>query len=171
MDVEEAIRTRRTHKAYGAEPVDRETLLELLELGRWAPNHHLTNPWRFRVVGPQALQRLKDAVGPDGASKLDRAPTLVAVSYTITPQDPVADEEDLLAAGCAAYAVLLGAHARGLAAYWRTPAILREPAGRAALDIPGDTERCIALLHLGPARQEQRVPERAPLDDVVAFLD
>jgi nitroreductase len=170
MDVETAIRTRRTHKVYGRDPLDRQTLSELLELGRWAPNHHLTNPWRFRVVGPQALERLKEAVGPEGAAKLDRAPTLVAVSYVRTPDDPVADEEDLLAAGCAAYAILLGAHGRGLAAYWRTPAILREPAGRAALDIP-DAERCIGLLHLGTARQEQRVPERAPVEDVVAFLD
>jgi len=169
MDVEEAIRTRRTHKAYGPDPVDRATLTELLELGRWAPNHHLTNPWRFRVLGPDALARLKHAAGADGAGKLDRAPTLVAVSALRTPGDPVAEEEDLLAAGCAAYAVLLGAHHRGLAGYWRTPAILREPAGRAALDIP-DAERCIGLLHLGPARQEQRVPERAPIDDVVTFL-
>jgi nitroreductase len=169
VDVETAIRTRRTHKAYGAEPVDRETLAALVDLGRWAPNHHLTNPWRFRVVGPEALAALKRAAGPEGASKLDRAPTLVAVSYVTTPDDPVADEEDLLATGCAAYAVLLGAHARGLATYWRTPAILRDPAGRAALSIP-DGERCIALLHLGPARQDQRVPERAPLDDVLTFL-
>jgi nitroreductase len=170
MDLETAIRTRRTHKAYGPDPVDRETLEALFELARWAPNHHVTNPWRFRVVGPRALQRLKDAVGAEGAGKLDRAPTLVAISYVRTPEDPVADEEDLLATGCAAYAVLLGAHARGLAAYWRTPAILREPAGRAALDIP-DTERCVGLLHLGPARQEQRVPERAPVADVVSWLD
>ncbi|MET0604157.1 MAG: nitroreductase [Baekduia sp.] len=169
MDVEEAIRTRRTHKVYGSEPVDRAVLTELLELGRWAPNHHLTNPWRFRVLGPEALERLKAAVGAEGASKLDRAPTLVAVSCVRTPDDPVAEEEDLLAAGCAAYAVLLGAHNRGLAGYWRTPAILREPAGRAALDIP-DTEHCIGLLHLGPARQEQHVPERAPLDEVISFL-
>jgi nitroreductase len=169
MDVEEAIRTRRTHKVYGPEPVDRALLTELLELGRWAPNHHLTNPWRFRVVGPEALARLKAAVGDEGAGKLDRAPTLVAVSYVRTPDDPAVDEEDLLATGCAAYAVLLGAHNRGLAAYWRTPAILREPAGRAALDIP-ETEHCIGLLHLGPARQEQRVPERAPLDEIVTFL-
>ena len=35
------------------EPVDRATLDELLELARWAPNHHLTNPWRFRVLGPR----------------------------------------------------------------------------------------------------------------------
>jgi nitroreductase len=170
MELETAIRTRRTHKAYGPDPVDRAVLEELFELARWAPNHHLTNPWRFRVVGPRALTRLKDAVGPEGAGKLDRAPTLVAVSYVRTPEDPVADEEDLLAAGCAAYAVLLGAHARGLAAYWRTPAVLRDAAGRAALGVP-EAEHCIGLLHLGSARQEQRVPERAPLGDVVSFLD
>jgi nitroreductase len=170
MDVETAIRTRRTHKVYGSEPLDRQTLIELLDLARWAPNHHLTNPWRFRVVGPGALARLKEAVGPEGASKLDRAPTLVAVSCVRTPGDAVAEEEDLLATGCAVYAVLLGAHGRGLAAYWRTPQILREPAGRAALDIP-EAERCIGLLHLGPARQDQRVPERAPIEDVVTFLD
>jgi nitroreductase len=58
VDVEEAIRTRRTHKAYGADPVPRETLDELLELARWAPNHNLTNPWRFRVLGPESLARL-----------------------------------------------------------------------------------------------------------------
>jgi nitroreductase len=170
MDVEEAIRTRRTHKAYGPDPVDRETLAEILELGRWAPNHHLTNPWRFRVLGPAALERLKAAAGPEAAGKLDRAPTLVAVSYVLTPDDPVAEEEDLLAAGCAAYAVLLGAHARGLASYWRTPAVLREAAGRAALGIP-ETERAIGLLHLGAPRQEQRVPDRAPAADVVRWLD
>jgi nitroreductase len=170
MDLETAIRTRRTHKAYGAEPVPEALLRELLELARWAPNHHLTNPWRFRVLGPGSLARLKAAAGEEAGRKLDRAPTLVAVSYVRTPDDPVADEEDLIAAGCAAYVVLLGAHARGLAAYWRTPAILRDPAGRAALGI-GDDERCIGLLHLGPARQEQRVPDRAPVEAVVSFLD
>jgi nitroreductase len=46
VDVEEAIRTRRTHKVYGPEPVPRDTLDELFELARWAPNHNLTNPWR-----------------------------------------------------------------------------------------------------------------------------
>jgi nitroreductase len=169
VELEEAIRTRRTHKAYGNDPVDRETLAELLDLGRWAPNHHLTNPWRFRVLGPGTLARLKDAAGPQDAGKLDRAPTLVAVSV-VRSGDPVADEEDLCAAACAAYIVLLAAHGRGLAGYWRTPAVLRAPEGRAALGI-GEDEHAIGLLHLGPARQEQRPPERAPAGDVVSFLD
>jgi nitroreductase len=169
MEIEEAIRSRRTHKAYGSEPVDRATLDELLDLARWAPNHHLTNPWRFRVLGPGALHRLKEAAGPEAAGKLDRAPTLVAISVVQTG-DPVADEEDLCAAACAAYIVLLAAHGRGLAGYWRTPAVLRTSEGRAALGI-GDDERAIGLLHLGTARQEQRPPERAPAEDVIAYLD
>jgi nitroreductase len=170
VELEEAIRTRRTHKAYGAEPVGRETLEELFELARWAPNHHLTNPWRFRVLGPAALGRLKAAAGEEAARKLDRAPTLVAVSAVQHGDDPVADEEDALASAIAAYIVLLGAHGRGLAGYWRTPEVLRTAAGRSALGI-ADDERVLGLLHLGPARHEQRVPERAPAGNVVSFLD
>jgi nitroreductase len=169
LNLDEAIRTRRTHKAYGADPVPRETLEELFDLARWAPNHNLTNPWRFRVLGPGALARLKRAAGPEAAAKLDRAPTLVAASQ-VRSDDPVQDEEDLCAAAVASYIVLLGAHARGLAGYWRTPAVLRAPEGRAALGV-GDDERVIGLLHLGPPRQEKEPPERLPPADFVSFLD
>jgi nitroreductase len=169
MDVETAIRTRRTHKAYRPEPVPREVVAELLELARWAPNHHLTNPWRFRVVGQSALERLKRAAGPESASKLDRAPTLVVCSCKLSG-DPVQDEEDLHATAVAAYIVLLAAHARGLAGYWRTPDVLRTDEGRAAVGLPGH-ERFVSLLHIGRPIQEQRPPEREPAEQVVTFLD
>lgn len=169
MEVEAAIRTRRTHKAYRPRPLDRATLDELLDLARWAPNHHLTNPWRFRVVGPRARERLKLAAGPEAAPKLDRAPTLVVCSC-VTDDDPVAAEEDLLASAVAAYIVLLAAHGRGLAGYWRTPAVLRGAEGAAAVGMaPG--ERFVALLHLGEPVQERPAPEREPLAGVVTHLD
>ena len=100
MDVETAIRTRRTHKAFRPEPLGPDLLEELLELADWAPNHHLTVPWRFRVVGPRALARLKEAAGPEGAAKLDRCPTLVVVSCRLDG-DPVTEEEDLHATAVA----------------------------------------------------------------------
>jgi nitroreductase len=168
VDVETAIRTRRTHKAFGPEPLAREELLELLELARWAPNHRLTAPWRFRVVGPEALARLKEVAGPEGALKLDRAPTLVVVSSALG-EDPVQNEEDLHATAVASYIVLLGAHARGLAGYWRTPGLLRSPEGRAAVGLP-DGERFVALLHLGQARQAKEPPERPPVEQATEFL-
>lgn len=168
MNVDDAIRTRRTHKLYQSDPVPRPVLEELLELGRWAPNHHVTNPWRFRVVGPEALARLKDA-DPEGAAKLDRAPTLVACSVTTDP-DPQQAEEDLLSGACAVYIVMLAAHARGVASYWRTPGVLRTDAGREAVQI-GDGERVLGLLHLGTAARDWEPPPRAPVDQLVTFLD
>jgi nitroreductase len=168
VQVEEAIRTRRTHKAYGPEPVPRQTLDELFELARWAPNHNLTNPWRFRVLGPESLARLKEAADPEAAAKLDRAPTLVVVSVVQTG-DPVQDEEDHAATSVAAYIVLLAAHARGLAGYWRTPEVLRTPGGCSAVGVP-DGERAIGLLHLGPPRQEKEPPGRAEPEEFVTYL-
>lgn len=169
MELEDAIRTRRTHKAYAPEPVEPAVLDELFELARWAPNHNLTNPWRFRVVGPEALERLKAAAGPEAASKLDRAPTLVVATALLGGEDPVQDEEDLAAAACATYVVLLAAHGRGLAGYWRTPAVLRTPEGRAAVGVT-EGERVLGLIHLGRGRQEKQPPERAPTGDYVTYL-
>jgi nitroreductase len=168
VELQDAIRGRRTHKVYGDDPVDPALLDELLELARWAPNHHLTNPWRFRVLGPESLARLKAAAGPEAAAKLDRAPTLVCASVKLTG-DPVQDEEDLCAAACAVFIVLLAAHDRGLAGYWRTPGVLRTPDGAAAAGMEPD-ELFVALIHLGHARQEKSPPDRLPPADFVSYL-
>jgi nitroreductase len=167
--VDDAIRTRRTHKASGGGPVPRETLDELFDLARWAPNHHLTQPWRFRVVGPQALDRLRAAAGTAEAPKLDRAPTLVVASAKLSG-DLLRDEEDLHATACAVYIVLLAAHARGLAGYWRTPRVLLTPAGREAVGLE-DGERFVALIHLGRPTGERPVREREPAATYVDYLD
>lgn len=169
MDVETAIRTRRTHKAFAPEPLPREQIDELLELASWAPNHNLTVPWRFRVIGPEALGRLKEVAGPEGAAKLDRAPTLIVVSCVLSG-DPVEEEEDLHATAASSYIVLLAAHARGFAGYWRTPGILRSAEGRAAVGL-GEEECFVGLLHLGPPRQEKPAPERPGADRTTTYLD
>ena len=168
MEFETVVRERRTHKAYGSEPVAREVLDELFELARWAPNHHLTNPWRFRVIGPGALERLKEAAGPEAAVKLDRAPTLVAVTSVVSG-DPVADEEDLLATAapptsCCSARTTAGWPATGARRPCCAPTRVRRPWGSAP------TSTSIGLLHLGQPRQVQRVPARAPATDFVTFL-
>jgi nitroreductase len=170
--VADAIRTRRTHKAFGPDPVPADVLRELFELARWAPNHHLTDPWRFRVLGPAARERLKaaaEAAKPGSGAKLDRAPTLIVASAKQTG-DAAQDREDVLATAVASYIVLLAGHARGLAGYWRTLAVLDEPAGRAAVALPDD-ETPLGLLHLGDPRQQQRVPPRAEVEEIAVFLD
>ena len=169
MELEIAIRTRRTHKRFQPEPVGRKVLDELLELARWAPNHHLTEPWRFRVLGPESLARLA-ATGKSGElEKLSRAPTLVVASARLTG-DEHQNREDVLATACAVYIVLLAASARGLASYWRTPRVLQTPEGRAAIGM-GDDEEFVALIHLGrPVDRPVSKGRKAPAE-YVEFLD
>ena len=159
---------RRTHKAFGSEPVPRDTLLELFELARLAPNHHLTQPWRFRVLGPETLGRLKECAGTSEAVKLERAPTLVLASAALTG-DLIQDEEDVCATAAAIMLVLLAATERGLASYWRTPGVLRTARGREAAGLPAG-ERMLGLLHFGLPVREPAPRERDPVETYLEFL-
>ena len=168
MNLAELAHARRTHKAFGPEPVPRETLVELFDVARLAPNHHLTQPWRFRVLGPETLARLKECGGPGEAEKLERAPTLVLATAALSG-DTVQDEEDVCATAAAIMLVLLAATERGLATYWRTPGILRTERGREAAGIPrGD--RFLGLLHFGAPEREPAPRERDPVESYLEFL-
>ena len=73
------------------------------------------------------------------------------------------DEEDLHATAVASYIVLLAAHARGLAGYWRTPGCCAPSEGRAAVGL-AEGERFVGLLHLGRPRQEPAAPRERPAE-------
>src|ERR1700679_921112 len=109
MDTFEAIRTRRTiGRRTGDVPC--ETISDLIEAPPWAPNHKLTQPWRFTVVTGTAREKLGEVWGREAAAKADpsaraavmegeakkplRAPAVIVVS-TRTDPNPVTAEEDL----------------------------------------------------------------------------
>ena len=158
---------RRTHKAFGPEPVQRETLLELLDVARLAPNHHLTQPWRFRVLGPEALARVKDAQAGE-ATKLERAPTLVLATAALSGE-LLQDEEDVCATAAAITLVLLAATERGLATYWRTPAVLRTTRGREAAGVR--TANACSRCCISVRRSGNRHRGSANSESYVYFLD
>lgn len=168
MSLHELAAARRTHKTFGPDPVPRDTLLELLAVARFAPTHHLNQPWRFRVLGPQSLAALKAVAGEKEAQKLDRAPTLVLATAALTA-DLVMDEEDVCATAAAIQLVLLAATERGIATYWRTPQVLRSKKGRESVGLP-QGERFLGLLHFGTAERDPAPREREPVERYVEFL-
>ena len=168
MNLLDLAEERRTHKAFGPDPVPRATLLEVLGAARFAPTHHMTEPWRFRVLGPDALAALKQVAGEKEAAKLDRAPTLVVATAALSG-DLVQDEEDVCATAAAIQLVLLAATERGIATYWRTPSILRTRPGRETAGLP-DGERFLGLLHFGFAERAPAPRERQPVESYVEFL-
>lgn len=187
MELTDAIRNRRTYKSYSGDPLSREQLDELFELARWAPNHKLTEPWRFRVIGPEARARLievverqaresapvgadADAVASIAVKKFDRAPTIIAVTSVRNP-DPKLDVEDFSSSSVAAYIVLLAATDKGYASFWRSPGVLQSAEGSAAAGIGAD-EEALGLIYLGkPGPVPPKPGQRSAADSFVTYLD
>jgi len=182
MDVVEAIRTRRSVGRLQGE-IANGVIRELIELATWAPNHRLTEPWRFTVVAGTERERLgrfwgeivAAAAGLEGAQreesirreigKLLRAPVLIVVSARTDP-DPVVADEDLAATAAAVQNLLLGANARGLGAMWRTGQIVRDPSVKLFLGL-APSDRIVAIVNLGEPAMEVPSPRPRDLDGVI----
>lgn len=184
MEVLEAIRTRRTTKAFLPQPVPRALIEQVLEAAVWAPNHRLTEPWRFTVVQGATLAELADLrrrmtidymhgrQPPPAAAEIARegdaahakalaAPVTVTVAITQHP-DAAIREEDYAATAAAIQNMLLAAHALGLAAFWSTNNLIHYPPALALLGIPPD-QRVIGLVQIGyPAQQRAQHRTAAP---------
>jgi nitroreductase len=157
MHVDEAIRSRRTLKAYTDDPVAREVVSELLDLAVLAPNHHETEPWRFWVVGRKTLTALSEATGD---RKLLRSHTAIVVGVKQDPDAQVA-EENYAAVACGIENLMLAARGRGLASFWRTPGVLSRPVVARILNVPKKV-RLIGVVHVGwPGEPFPPQPERS----------
>jgi nitroreductase len=131
MEAYEAIMTRRSHPKTAEGVPDKELIAKLLAAAVRAPNHHLTQPWRFIVLTGDALKELGDAwakgaqrEGKDPESvrsKPQRAPVVITVIERPKGHLPKVQElEEHHATGAAMQNVLLAAHDLGLAAMLRT---------------------------------------------------
>ena len=166
LDTLTAIRTRRSVKEYDDRPIPREWIEELLDAARWAPNHHLTHPWRFNVFMGEGREKLvparqaavrlsaerkgepvKDEELEFARAKCFSAPVLLIVSQVINP-DPIKDKEDYAAAWCAIENFLLAATARGLASYPSTGVWVDENTLGPVIGLP-ENERPVACVFLG----------------------
>jgi nitroreductase len=156
VEVDDAIRTRRTTKAFTPAPIADDVVRELLALAVLAPNHHGTEPWRFWVVGRELLERLSRETGD---VKLLRSYTAI-VAGVLQNDDPAVAEEDYAAVACALENLLLAARGRGLANFWRTPGVMNGAAFRAVLDVPAEV-RLVGVVHVGhPAEPLPPTPDR-----------
>jgi len=164
MNVSDAIAQRRSIKKFQDRAVTREEIEALLDAAVLAPNHKLTQPWRFYVLGPEARRRYGLALGerkarklpdPDAAASLrektaaeyEAFPALVAVAMVLN-ESPEVREEDYAACMQAIANMMLTAVDRGLGTHMRSGAVMDDPAARAAVCLR-EGERILAMVSVG----------------------
>jgi len=160
---------------------DADQLHTLLTAAVRVPDHGKLTPWRFIRIHGQARftlgdrlaarQRERDPSAPDAVVEKDRqrfahAPLVLAVVAVLQPGHKVPEQEQLLSAGCACFALLQAAQALGFGAQWLTGWAAYDAAIAQALGLSG-TERIAGFVHVGTPRDE--VPDR-PRPDPLALL-
>lgn len=190
--LEETIRSRRSVKEFLPQPVPRELIERLLEAAVWAPNHRLTEPWRFYVLTGAALGRLGEiarqvmiTLGPkDGGDPAIQARKAAEAGATwanlpcvvfITRRadaNPEVDQENYGAACCAVQNLMLAAHAAGLATSWSSGAVAAAPALHDFVGADAD-ERMVGLIRIGfPATNGAgRVSRRTSASQYTLWVD
>ncbi len=175
MDIYDALRFRRSTKHYGQEAPPRGVIERILEAATWAPNHHLTEPWRFFVLQGDARadlgQRVATAMVANGETegfaaatrtKLMRAPVLIIVAQANRPADPTLDLEDYAAVCAATQNMLLAAQGEGLTAKWSTGELTIMPTVFEYLGLSDEGatgDRIVAFVYVGSGD-----PEVAPVE-------
>ena len=180
MDAFDAIHSRRSILQFTGRSVSREAIERILDAATTAPNHRLTQPWRFYVLGPIARRQYGETLGARKARKVDdpdaaRAlvekvaaseaalPAMIAVSMTVD-ENPETHEENYAATMMAVQNLLLAAHAIGLGSHLKTGAVMNDPRTRVAIGVP-DGEQVVATIQLGePAAVPDPKPRRAARD-------
>ncbi|MEV1746329.1 nitroreductase family protein [Pseudomonas aeruginosa] len=181
MEALDALLTRVSHARLSDPAPSPEQLDRLFRVALRAPDHGQLRPWRFILVEGEGRRALGDLYAralasrqPDAAEEALakarnmplRAPLLVVAVACLQDHPKVPHGEQLLAAGCAAHGLVLGAYAQGLGAMWRTGEMATDPVVHAGLGL-GEQERIIGFVYLGTPMGELRTPTEL---DLTAFV-
>ena len=183
MEIEEAIRSRSSVKKFTETPVARALIEKCLDLATWAPNHHMTEPWRFRVVSGQERNRLAEMIieqefgmladNPSGSqaehirNRLMSAPSLVVV-YSMHGENATMTRENFAATAAAVQNLLLAAQQLGLGTIWRTAAYFDRPPVKEFLQAPAASD-FVAAVYIGYAIQKESFRQRTSYQDMTIW--
>jgi nitroreductase len=181
MNISDAISTRRSIKKFTSRPVTREEIEACLAAAVTAPNHRLSQPWRFYVLGPDARHAYGLVLGGRKARKIEdpaaaramcdnvaaehRALPAMLLVAVVDNENPEMKEEDYAAVMMAVQNLSLAAVELGLGTHIKTGAIMADPAARAAGGVK-DGERVVAVVNIG---EPAEVPPAKPRETATAF--
>jgi nitroreductase len=184
------IRDRRSiaPEKYSARKVHREIVEQLLTNATWAPNHGLTQPWRFTVFMDGAQQEMavrmaelyrdhakhggtpvNEAAALKLAERGRKASVIVALGLAHDAAGKFPEWEDRSALAAAVQNMYLTATAHGIGAFWSTPRFIGEPGMRELLGW-GDDVQCAGIFYLGYPEGDWPKSHRKPLEYVTKWV-
>jgi nitroreductase len=188
MDAIAAIARRVSVRRFRPDPVSREIVEQLLDCAVRAPNHKLTEPWRFAVLTDGARNRLAqiraahrqkrfdDTSSPEAQAAADKVlreardvPVYIVV-MSAQNVDEITREEDYAATMMAITNLMIAAESLGLGTYLRTGGVLQHPELAELVSLP-QKYRFVGLISLGYPAETEPPRRRKPAAQLTQWLD
>ena len=161
MEIKELIKSRRTIHLFKADPEpDNETICAAIEQAIWAPNHHLTQPWRFYLLGDKSKNQIcllnaelvHDKQGERAAEIKFKRWREVPGWLVLTCQksdDEVTMRENYASCCCVAQNLMLILWDAGVGMKWTTGAVTRTRSFYDIIGVNRETEEVVGLFWYG----------------------
>jgi nitroreductase len=187
-EITSVIQDRRTifPEQFSSRKVHKEQIEKLLNNAIWAPNHGMTQPWRFKVFMDNGIKKLadfqaehyKEITPPDmydeeKYQKLKTRPLLASAIITICMKrqesEKIPEIEEIEAVACAVQNMYLTATAYGLAAYWGSGGVTYTEGMKKFLGL-SEKDKCLGFFYLGYPAIEWPKSHRKPIEYVTEWI-
>jgi len=177
-DIADALRGRRTIHKFLPDVPPGELIEEAIEIARWAPNHHHTEPWHFYLLGPESIARVIDLnarlvaekkgeeAGEAKRKRWSAVPGWLVVTCDRS-EDSLRQDEDYAACCCAVHNLSLALWTHGIGVKWTTGAVTRHPDLFELLGVNPDQERSIGIFWYGYPAGDVPSQKRKPVSEIL----
>jgi len=167
--ISELIASRRTIYDFKMDPVPVEKIKEAIDVARWAPNHHLTEPWHFYLLGTESIksvielntQIILEKSGEEAANAKQQRWSKIP-GWLVVTCDKSADkhqmQEDYAACCCAIQNMMLYLWSENIGVKWSTGKVTCDPRFYDLLWVDQNAETVVGLFWYGYAEE---VPQAA----------
>lgn len=188
-EINAIIRDRRTiyPEDFSERKLHQEIIENLLNNAIWAPNHGMTQPWRFKVFTNKGIKRLadfqantyKEKCTPEtfDAEKFEKLATrpllaqaIIAICMERQKSEKIPEMEEIEAVACSVQNIYLTCAAYGLGAYWGSGGVTYTDEMKHFLGL-GVKDRCLGFLYLGYPKSEWPKSHRKPIEYVSEWID
>ncbi|MFD1020409.1 nitroreductase family protein [Thalassobacillus hwangdonensis] len=193
MNVEEAIKSRRSIHTFKPELVDRSTLMDIVETASWAPTHRMVVPWNVFMYQENGIAEIADATIEsyrrmgyfetytdaakerqviEGIKKyITSIPHHAVIHMKRNKENPHFYEEDYAAVCAFIQNVQLAAWEKGVGVLWTSPPLINDPEFLRTIGLDHNQDKVVAILQMGYPDKIPRAKARTPMHHKLSFID
>lgn len=176
----EALRARRTIELFLQTPVPEKIVRDAVDVAMWAPNHHVTQPWRFYHLGANSIAACIELLREIVTAKKDaKTADFKATSWSQKPgwmvvtcrncDEELLQREDYAACAAAVQNFMLYLWKAGIGTKWSSGSITRDPRFFDVLGIDFHKECIVGLIFYGYPKLTP-TQQRADIDEILTEL-